>query len=258
MLRSTLQWVFLVDVAFTMFHNMPPRVKLNELKMGLASGEVCFQAQTATECLSYFQEWSSRAGRHKNASLSSLITLFCTSDLDGAVLHALSYEAFVNLWCVVCCKSLVTPLSLSYRQRSLHLDAAFHVMLFYLELSPDPKPRFLPIRTGLSSWKTVWNQRFRNLDEQFFDVAITQQISKERKEKDSRPQPVLIDESSLWKRLGFWKYAPEFWLLAYVQLEQIQYSNSGIKGLKDEHSQDEAALMRLKSFIEHFQDARFC
>lgn len=95
-----------------MFHGIAPRVKLNELKMSLASSEACFQAETAEQCFEHVQTWLYRTARQRGTSLSSLITAFCKIDMDDRMLNHLAYEAFVNMWCVVCCKLVISVVSL--------------------------------------------------------------------------------------------------------------------------------------------------
>jgi hypothetical protein len=65
---------------------------------------------------------------------------------------------------------------------------------------------FSPIHTGLDNWKMLWITRFNlNLSEnskmQSFDVGM-------------------------WKRPGFMRHAPEFWLLARLFLERLSTENT--------------------------------
>src|SRR5689334_22679167 len=55
---STLIYIFLMDTAFVMFNNLPPRMAVKELKMDLACPEPCFQATTSAECFSQIQIWT--------------------------------------------------------------------------------------------------------------------------------------------------------------------------------------------------------
>jgi hypothetical protein len=43
-------WIFLLDTAFVIFNNLPPRMVIKEMRMHLATPESCFQALTADEC----------------------------------------------------------------------------------------------------------------------------------------------------------------------------------------------------------------
>lgn len=48
-------WIFLLDTAFVIFNNVPPRMAVKEMKMHLASSEACFQAPTSEICYQYLQ-----------------------------------------------------------------------------------------------------------------------------------------------------------------------------------------------------------
>lgn len=43
-------WIFLLDTAFVIFNNLPPRLVIKEMKMHMATPEACFQATSADEC----------------------------------------------------------------------------------------------------------------------------------------------------------------------------------------------------------------
>ncbi|KAL4794365.1 hypothetical protein BDV19DRAFT_379494 [Aspergillus venezuelensis] len=45
-----LTWTFLLDTAFTIFNNLPPRMVIKEMKIHTAVPEACFQATAADEC----------------------------------------------------------------------------------------------------------------------------------------------------------------------------------------------------------------
>ncbi|KAL2783800.1 hypothetical protein BJX66DRAFT_344628 [Aspergillus keveii] len=49
----TLNFIFLLDAAFTIFYNSPPKMVISELQMDLICPEECFQAGSAETCLSY-------------------------------------------------------------------------------------------------------------------------------------------------------------------------------------------------------------
>jgi hypothetical protein len=47
---SVFLWVFLLDSAFVIFNNLPPRMMIKEMKCHLAASEAAFQAGTREQC----------------------------------------------------------------------------------------------------------------------------------------------------------------------------------------------------------------
>lgn len=66
-------WVFLLDTAFVIFNNVPPRMAIKEMKMHLASNEACFQALTSEQCLRHLQN----SLPHDGYTLTSLTAMMC-------------------------------------------------------------------------------------------------------------------------------------------------------------------------------------
>lgn len=184
----TLLWVFQLDTAYVIFNNMPPRMTLRELSMGLATPELAYQASSSEECLSCLQDWLRRNTRTFQPSLYGLIKVFLNPYLTECVQNILAHEGFMNLWCV---------------------NAAFHILLFNLEPVLGDQ-QFSGIRRGLENWEAVWNCRMMNNDEQFFDAIVTTSEFQSGIEKQA------------WARPGFWRNAAEYWLLAMVMLNKME------------------------------------
>lgn len=49
-LSRVFTWIFLLDTAFVIFNNLPPRMVIKEMKMHMATPEACFQAISADDC----------------------------------------------------------------------------------------------------------------------------------------------------------------------------------------------------------------
>lgn len=130
-------------------------------------------------------------------------------------------------------------------------------MLYHLTLLAGSDSRFAAIRTGLKNWKAMFNQRCLNNDERYFDVIVTQPDGTNKEESSLPSQTLVVDEPGLWKRLGFWKHAPEFWLLANVQLEQLQYSSPDSHVRLNSQGCEELTLIKIKGFIERYRQAKF-
>jgi hypothetical protein len=96
------------------------------------------------------------------------------------------------------------------------------------------------IQRGLTNWKLVWNRRLLNGDERHFAVPVTEQ-----QHQQNRP-----DVSGMWRRPGFWRHAPEFWLLAqlYVDRQSLSRDDEDIVG----YCYDDVCMTRLKALIAKF------
>lgn len=139
------------------------------------------------------------------------------------------------------------------------------------------KSQLSSIRIGLDNWKLIWNRRSLNDDERFFDVPIAtlkqqqqqQQHNSNATEKRHahQHQHIPTDEPSMWKRSGFWRHAPEYWLLARLGLDRSEFSSlssSKTDGGRDDddgdgddqHPHEDMSMLRIKEMIGSFQRAR--
>lgn len=142
----------------------------------------------------------------------------------------------------------------------LPTHSAFHVMIFHYNSSlvMPHKSQLSSIRTGLENWKSIWNRRSLNDDERFFDVLIATLEHKNAAGQRYQHEHIPADEPSMWKRSGFWRYAPEYWLLANLSLDRIESSPFSHNSMIDMGSRkyDDMSMSRLKEVISNFQSAR--
>ncbi|KAE8396314.1 hypothetical protein BDV23DRAFT_177855 [Aspergillus alliaceus] len=75
---------------------------------------------------------------------------------------------------------------------------SLHLLTFNLQNSLIFESTFTPVQSGLENWRRIWNQR----------------IPEDRYTPD-RPQ-------TIWKKIGFVRYAPEFWHLARIIVARMQ------------------------------------
>ncbi|KAK6819086.1 hypothetical protein RU639_008324 [Aspergillus parasiticus] len=54
----TSSFVFLLDTAFVIFNNRPPRMFIAELTMNVNCPEAAFQAESASDCFFHLNEWA--------------------------------------------------------------------------------------------------------------------------------------------------------------------------------------------------------
>ncbi|KAF4256119.1 hypothetical protein CNMCM8812_007317 [Aspergillus fumigatus] len=79
---------------------------------------------------------------------------------------------------------------------------ALHSLTFHLQNSLVFESTLAPVQTGLENWRRIWNAR-------------------QPEDKDIPDEP-----QSLWKKIGFVRYAPEFWHLARIIVARIIASAS--------------------------------
>lgn len=85
-------WIFLLDTAFVIFNNLPPRMLIKEAKIHMACPESCFQADTAGECQQQLQLL-----HHTGGLAPELLLRTAVKDLCNANLAQARMDAFANL-----------------------------------------------------------------------------------------------------------------------------------------------------------------
>lgn len=92
-------WIFLLDTAFVIFNNLPPRLVIKEMKMHMATPEACFQATSADECHQQIQlhlpvdsaYWSlSFRGAFESLSKDTFSPVMCQAIADLGPLNLFS------------------------------------------------------------------------------------------------------------------------------------------------------------------------
>lgn len=94
-------------------------------------------------------------------------------------------------------------------------------MLFNFDPPVASASQFRSLRTGLANWKATWFQRCLNDDERFFDSEVTRFARRKDHGYCDQTHVISANETNMWwRQTGFWRHAPEFWLLAKVMLDQ--------------------------------------
>ena len=109
-LTRVLTWIFLLDTAFVIFNNVPPRMSIKEMRTDLATSEACFQAPTSELCYENLQG-DPITSRYM---LSSLTAAMCKQRLDSQRRLALADIGSLNLFALVSGKSHQQKWSLNY------------------------------------------------------------------------------------------------------------------------------------------------
>lgn len=182
-------WVFLVDTAFVIFNNVPPRMVIKEMKMSPACPEICFQATTSEACFHALQREDTIHAFRPNQALqfASAFELLYQSSMDDATTMMLAD---------------LGPLNLFAMTSTLHALVFHHQSTFSCHGSLDS------VKTVLQNWSSVWQ-------------AYIQHIS-----IDQRHSPIPLDSQDIgpeemWKRIGFMRHAEEYWLLAKLMVDNL-------------------------------------
>jgi hypothetical protein len=97
----TIIFVFLIDAALVIFHNSPPRLMVSELKMDVSCPEACFQAESATECLSHWEQWTETRFWRNRLSIVSVVRQICQAEINEDLVQEFSKIGTLNLFTMV-------------------------------------------------------------------------------------------------------------------------------------------------------------
>ncbi|OQU99857.1 Fungal specific transcription factor domain-containing protein [Cladophialophora immunda] len=189
-LIRVLLWVFLLDTAFVIFNNLPPRMVIREMRMNAACSEACFQATTAEECfktLQHQQQADLGLGPKVADDFTSAFELLYRTDLDESLSVALADLGPLNLFA---------------------MTSALHSLIFHHQSSFSCQGSLDPIHSALQSWRKVWH------------------VYLGRFSRDSRHSTVKCDidhlaPDDMWRRVGFMRHAHEYWYLANLMVERL-------------------------------------
>ncbi|KAF2218090.1 hypothetical protein CERZMDRAFT_30941 [Cercospora zeae-maydis SCOH1-5] len=137
-LIRTLTYVVLLDAAYVIFNNTPPRMATGEARFALSCPELCFQADNVQAWTDAIQSWAhSELGRRQPLVYQVISMLWANrlSDTDAILLRSMSS---LNLFV------LVHPL---------------HVQLFHARSHPLPTSQTALVRRALDAWRRIWLER---------------------------------------------------------------------------------------------------
>ncbi|CAK7226337.1 hypothetical protein SBRCBS47491_006196 [Sporothrix bragantina] len=190
-LIRTFLWIYLLDQAFVIFNNLPPRVMIKEMVMHMAWPESVFQATTAADCAQEVQLWLARSAPTLNMTLREIVEAFCSGVLAPDVCRYFADLGPLNLFCIV---------------------SAFHFLIFQKQNSFGGEDQLLAIRTGLANWKTVWEIHKR----EFSTGPPHTMVPIPLPNQDDTTAP-----DDMWRRTGFMRHSPEYWLLAHLVIDRL-------------------------------------
>ncbi|KAG7428558.1 Aryl-alcohol dehydrogenase [Fusarium oxysporum f. sp. raphani] len=184
-------WIYLLDHAFVIFNNLPPRMVIKEMSMHMAFPEAAFQASTSTECARELQNWHLRSTPLRNITFREVVESFCGRSFSNDMRRLFADLGPLNLFAVV---------------------SAFHALIFQHQNSFGGHDQLQAVRNALDNWKSAW--------ETYSD------------EFSFSPPHVMVDRhnvatENLWRRVGFMRHSPEYWLLGKLLVDRLSSDSFG-------------------------------
>lgn len=191
-LIRVLLWIFLLDTAFVIFNNLPPRMVIREMTMSPAKPESCFQAMTAEACFHALRQQLKQQQSNNNDDINGLYIVSAVEVLYQPYIDEVLSTSLADLG----------PLNL------FAMTSALHSLIFHYQNSFSCQGSLASIQQAQKTWETVW-------------AIYTARFS-----KDPRHAPVTssmqdLAPNEMWKRVGFIRYADEYWLLSKLMVDRL-------------------------------------
>ncbi|PPJ54821.1 hypothetical protein CBER1_08422 [Cercospora berteroae] len=128
-------WIFLLDTAFVIFNNVPPRMAIKEMKMSFARNDACFQAPNSETCLQQVM-----ISQQEPRFLSSACEMICNRTITDGELASFGHLGSLNLFVAT---------------------SAIHSMIFQVQQSFSPQLQLGPIYNALANWHLLWQRHIK-------------------------------------------------------------------------------------------------
>lgn len=167
--------------------------------MEMSSPESCFQASSKEECFNELKAWRERIDIDAaNLNVLSAVLALCDNAImtTPAMRRAFAHLSVLNMFTIV---------------------HALYLQVYSLENSAMTAPdttRMISVENALRNWQRSWPSHTR-------DMELVDLLGKES------------DLSTMWQRIGFMRYAPEYWLIAYSTVKKIYKQNDGISRISE-------------------------
>ncbi|KAF5984154.1 C2H2 zinc finger transcription factor [Fusarium bulbicola] len=178
-------WIYLLDHAFVIFNNLPPRMVIKEMSMHMAFPEAAFQASTATECAQELQNWHLRSALMKNITFREVVERFCGKPFSNDMRRLFADLGPLNLFAVV---------------------SAFHALIFQHRNSFGGHDQLQAVRNALDNWKSAWE----TYSDEFSLSPPHAMVDRHN-----------VATENLWRRVGFMRHSPEYWLLGKLLVDRL-------------------------------------
>ncbi|KIV84504.1 hypothetical protein PV11_00279 [Exophiala sideris] len=237
-LIRTIMYIFLLDTAFTIFNNVPPRMTNREMTNDLACPEPCFQAASAVDCFQKLRKWLTHPLYCKRTSLYAAIRSFGQNSIESITQQYLAQAGVLNLWTIV---------------------SAFHNLIFHIDPGFGSESQLEAMANAITNWKDIWRLRSVNGFKDCYGLTYLE------------PHPSQLGRNEAWKRIGFMRRAPEYWLLAQAKLERLASTQRSLEAAESLSGRDnwlcnvpgtvlpkydETSMEQLSEFISSFQAMR--
>ncbi|KAI5366188.1 hypothetical protein Slin15195_G077110 [Septoria linicola] len=137
-LIRTLTYVVLLDTAYVIFNNTPPRMAPGEARVVLTCPEACFQADSVQAWTSALQLWQSSSLGQNQPLIHQATSILWKESLTQSDRDMLCSMSSLNFF------TLVHPL---------------HVELFHARCHPLPASQTALVRRALDAWRAIWLDR---------------------------------------------------------------------------------------------------
>lgn len=172
--------------SFRYLNNLPPRLAIKEMQMQFATNEGAFQADSATMCFNYLASGATA----QVGMMSTLCEKFCEGQLELQHQIVLVDMGPLNLFVV---------------------SSALQSMIFQTQQLFGHDIEMTPVRHALRNWIKVWNLYQDGYCYLYRHVPLVGHS---------------LTSDNMWKRLGFLRYAPEYWQLAQFLVERISTASA--------------------------------
>jgi hypothetical protein len=197
----TQTFIFLLDTAFTIFHNIPPRIAISELDMSLTCSEQLFQAINAEDLRSTIRENQIDCTEASELSVCQLVQALVQQVEIRGLFDVLKSLTAVNLFTLISGKSF-PPQRIRYGK--LTFKQAIHSVIYCQQTSFCLNASTLStLRISLENWLEAWKVR--------------KTLSDSRINKNSS----LLESPSVQVE-GFSRHAREYHSLACAKLDRLE------------------------------------
>ncbi|CAI4213517.1 unnamed protein product [Parascedosporium putredinis] len=130
-------YVFLIDCAFIIYNNTPPRMIISELQYDTVCPDSCFNAPDPDSWCEAMRQWA-ETGPAAFLSIADLIETSLKEDLTPPEWDSLEQTSLLNLFAIA---------------------SAFHNLIFHHHNGPESHIRSDRVSRGLRNWVRVWGDR---------------------------------------------------------------------------------------------------
>lgn len=195
-----LMWIFLLDTAFVLFNNLPPRMVIKEMKIHMATPDACFQAPTADNCYDQIKRLLPVESHYWKISFCNAFKSLFQENLTAGLHYDLAALGPLNLFA---------------------LTSAIHSQIFHYRNSWGTSQLLIPIHNALKNWRTIWELSVTSLPSTLSPHVAGNTAESHANGNGSISNDLMQLPENMWQRVGFCKYCPEYWLLANLMVSRL-------------------------------------